>query len=580
MSESALVNLEQMINQDPSNPSHYVQKADTLMRLSRFKESIHTCDEAIQKFGKIFNINHIKGFSQISLGLKKEAVESYLEELRLFPDNVYIYLTLGQAYINWDNHKAIEYYKEGLKTQSYAWAKKSLAYCYTLINDEESALKYYDEALVIEPYDFETNIGKGILLFKREKYQEAINVLDICIQVKPERKYAHFIKALCLKNLKKMDEALKLLLEVKNCVDSNTGLESNELVYLRQTLHNVIETTQLAIILKKNTEKFSSNNIDENTKKKLNDAEKELNNIINDENKSSLTSNLNNLNNKDDNKIRRLEEMIQQLSENLEKNTKDDERREKEIKTELDNKMDNFSVIITKKVESLKIPENCRVNITDYYNAFLNTFSSSYINSIIIDSDSFTLEVGSITTDLLSKCVSFIPVVGSNLSEGVKTVGEFLNKMDIKKRARKFKNLFPSPTQLELVVGKAFSNTIGSENYIAEEIIDINENSEFLNCFEKIKNKFNEFNQIVDDKLYGKKYIDDTYKMGVEDANEIISYLSSEETEIDSHKVGSELERSWRGLFLNKKNKRKFKSKLDEKIKNDKTTTLCSCFIY
>jgi tetratricopeptide (TPR) repeat protein len=581
MSESTLRNLEQLIEQDPSNSSNFVQKADTLMRLGRYKESIDTCDYIIENFGNILNTYHIKGYSQYSLSLKNEAIESYLEELRLFPDNLYVFLQLGAAYTNLDNHKAIKYLKEGLKTQSYAWAFRNLAYCYVMIKDDENALKFYDEALMLEPNDFDSNLGKGILLFRTEKFQEAINLLEICIELKPERKYSHYIKALCLKNINRMDEAHKLLLEVKSSVDSKVGLEPYEISYLEKNILSVIETTQLAIILKKNTEKIANTGkTDENTKKKINDVEKELKNMMIDENNSSLPSNLNNITKNDENKIRRLEEMIQQLSEAIEKNTKEDERREKDIKAELDNKMDNFSVIISKKVESLKISENYRVNITDYYHAFLNTFSSSYINSVVIDSDSVTLEVGSITTDVLSKCVSFIPVVGENLSEGVKSVGEFLNKMDIKKRARKFKNLFPSPTQLELVVGKAFANTIGSEDYIAEEIININENREFLNCFEKMKKKFDEFNDIVDDKLYGKKYIDDTYKMGVEDANEIIAYLSGEDTDIDSKKVGPELERSWRGLFLNKKNIRKSTSKLDEKMKNEKTTSLCSCFIY
>jgi hypothetical protein len=269
--------------------------------------------------------------------------------------------------------------------------------------------------------------------------------------------------------------------------------------------------------------------------------------------------------------------MIQRLNEALESNTKNDIAREKELREELDNKMDNYAVIISKKIESLSVPENNRVNISDYYTAFLNTFSSCLINSVVIDSDSFTLETGNLTTDVISKCLSFIPFVGEKLSEAAKTVGEFLNKVDIKRRARKFKNLFPSTAQQEQVVGKAFVNTIASEDYISNEIININPNREYLDFYEKLKEKYELFNDLVDDKLYGKKYVDETYKMGVEDANEIIGYITEDDTQVDYKTVGSEIERSWKGLFAKKL---KLRIKPNDSKEKDKTSCSCACLIY
>ena len=90
---------------------------------------------------------------------------------------------------------------------------------------------------------------------------------------------------------------------------------------------------------------------------------------------------------------------------------------------------------------------------------------------------------------------------------------------------------------------------------IFNEIININEDSDYLSSFEKLKKKYEQLCDLIDEKLYQKKYINDSYKLGVEDANEIIAYLSGDEN-ITMINVEAELEAILKGLFMNKKKRR------------------------
>lgn len=587
MSESEIIQIKSKLQNHPENLTLYQRLSQLQLHLPKYEECIQTCDHIISKFGPDSEAYHYKGYCKLALGDYQSAIVSLGESLKLNPENAHVNMLLGNAYLyNKEYEKALDHYNLGLNFNSnldYGHTGKAGALCNLGRFDE--AIDAYNSALKIKPDSLDNLEGKGCAYFNMGDYENAINVFEAYLKQKEDSCYMMFLKGVALKMNNKPEEALPLLRKAKQMLSSGNiqNIRPDQLNYMNLMLDKNLQSTEQIVNMNEKMKKME-NTHDEKAKKvmeeyqtnikKINDNEAKIvkdnfstTNKMTNEEKQKLTK-------ENDDRIRQLEEIIKKLSVDLEKNNQDDERRAKEFKEELDNKMDNYTNIIKKKVDSLKIDENKRTNITDYYFAFLNTFSSAYSNSQIVEDGSVQLDTGNTGIDLLSKLVSFIPVVGDMASEGITKLNDFLTTIDIKKRARKYKNLFASPSQLELIVGKAFVNTIGSEEYIVDEIIDINQSSEYLYTLDKLKKKYEELDQIVDERLYGKKYVNDSYKLGVEDANEIIGYICGDE-KINMINIEFELEAIWKGLFMNKKNRRNVQPVA--KKNNDESKSNCSC---
>jgi len=78
------------------------------------------------------------------------------------------------------------------------------------LGDLEEAIKLFDDALELDPNNYEVLNQKGVLLDKLDNTEEAIKIYDKAIEIEPEQTKAYYNKGLLLKDLKKYDEALEI----------------------------------------------------------------------------------------------------------------------------------------------------------------------------------------------------------------------------------------------------------------------------------------------------------------------------------------------------------------------------------
>jgi tetratricopeptide (TPR) repeat protein len=96
----------------------------------------------------------------------------------------------------------------------------------------EEAIKTYDKALEINPYDEEILGCKGATLAELKKYDEAIGYYDKALRVNPESLYL-FNKALALEKQEKYKEALE-------CCNKFLEIEPAKLNENQKTVYNMV----------------------------------------------------------------------------------------------------------------------------------------------------------------------------------------------------------------------------------------------------------------------------------------------------------------------------------------------------
>jgi len=124
-----------------------------------------------------------------------------------------------------------------------------------------------------------------------------------------------------------------------------------------------------------------------------------------------------------------------------------------DMKEELDNKLDDFAKKFDKELEKKDLSPEERVKVKEYFKAFLETFSSVYVTSQVIDSGQVQLSADSTKATVLSMIVSFTPFIGSTLSSSVKSLGDFLASKEMKTSARKMKRLASDSSALSQLIG-------------------------------------------------------------------------------------------------------------------------------
>jgi len=77
------------------------------------------------------------------------------------------------------------------------------------VGDYEEAINLFDDALKLDPSNYEILNQKGVILDKMDKYEEALKIYDQAIKLNPTQTKAYYNKGLLLKDLKKLDEAME-----------------------------------------------------------------------------------------------------------------------------------------------------------------------------------------------------------------------------------------------------------------------------------------------------------------------------------------------------------------------------------
>ena len=134
----------------------------------------------------------------VQLGRWQEAVEASQQMIRIQPDFVESYVTLGLAYQNLGRPKeAVEAYQQAIRIKSdHAQAYHGLGMAHQDLGHSEEAIKAYQQALRIQPGYTLAHHGLGIVHRGLGHYQKAAGAFKEAIRLQPDYVLSHLELAL------------------------------------------------------------------------------------------------------------------------------------------------------------------------------------------------------------------------------------------------------------------------------------------------------------------------------------------------------------------------------------------------
>jgi SMC interacting uncharacterized protein involved in chromosome segregation len=179
-----------------------------------------------------------------------------------------------------------------------------------------------------------------------------------------------------------------------------------------------------------------------------------------------------------------------------------------EMKEELDSKMDDYNKKLDQALDKQDLTPEDKEKLKGYFKAFVGTFASVHVTSQVIDSGQVQLDSGTKTATILSFIASFTPFIGSGLSDGIKTVGDFLKSQEMIKNARKMKVLAHDSVTVSQLIGKTgydiLTDVKAQKKIINTTDEDLNEISG--NLFQKVVQFCEKLNDKIDLYLYTELY--------------------------------------------------------------------------
>ena len=133
-------------------------------------------------------IHNNMGVTLDKQGRTEEAVEHYLQALRVMPDYVKAHYNLGNAlYKQGRTEEAVEHYLQALRLKpDYAEANNSLGVALDRQDRTEEAIERYLQALRLKPDYAEAHNNLGVALDKQGRIEEAIEHFLQALRLKPD----------------------------------------------------------------------------------------------------------------------------------------------------------------------------------------------------------------------------------------------------------------------------------------------------------------------------------------------------------------------------------------------------------
>jgi tetratricopeptide (TPR) repeat protein len=317
------------------------------------------------------------------------------------------------------------------------------------LGDKAGATKCYDEALAINPEDALYHCSKGKALFNLGREAEALECFNKAAVIAESGNLGsnlsegnkNYINKVLNEDrtslIKKLTEFASIKVETLEVTSENEGFISEKLKLKKQG--SISKSKRLKLLQKE----LISEAVDAlDSKNNITAAQfAEIFRQLEEGKKEKLAYN----------------EEIRLLRAELEA-----------VKTTVVSKADKSEVynLETKVSHAIKINEteetkakqmqeiNAHINLVDYYDGFVFTFSQSYTTSQAILSGKLSLDTGNIGVTLASQALSLIPFCGSVVGAGVQAVGDFIISARFTKSASKFAKLASNHTELDKIVEK------------------------------------------------------------------------------------------------------------------------------
>ena len=191
------------------------------------------------------------GNALVERGRTEEAVEQYLQALRMEPKFVKAYNNLGFA-LDKQGHteEAVEQYLQALRIKpDYVEAHYNLGNALVKQGRTEEAIEYYLQALHMEPKFAEAYCNLGVALNRQGRTEEAIEQYLQALRIKPDYLKAHYNLGLALFSKGDIKGTVDRFRKVLQIDPNNTEVQ-NRLNEILATLDREISRIQAELMLK------------------------------------------------------------------------------------------------------------------------------------------------------------------------------------------------------------------------------------------------------------------------------------------------------------------------------------------
>jgi tetratricopeptide (TPR) repeat protein len=250
--DEAIIYYDRAIKLNPNYSLSWVGKGEALFELGNYQESIKCYDivlEIDRNYPIAWSLDD-KGKSLSVLGRNEEAIKFHDLAIKSDQKNVdsWVYKGIVLQELNRPEEATLCFDQARNIDSEYpielAWNNKGEALF--IKGKYNEAIKYYDEALRINPKKAESWYNKGLALFQLNDFKEAIIIFDKALVIRPNYAEVLFYKGVALYDLENYREAL-------DCFDKALELDPTN-IYSLVNKGNALEKITL-----EDSKKYSAN---------------------------------------------------------------------------------------------------------------------------------------------------------------------------------------------------------------------------------------------------------------------------------------------------------------------------------
>ena len=169
--------------------------------------------------------------------------------------------------------------------------------------------------------------------------------------------------------------------------------------------------------------------------------------------------------------------------------------------------------------------------LIQYYDGFMFTLCQSYATAVIVNSGQLVIDTSS-KIDVLIKGISLLPLVGSQLSDGINSVKDFVKGAQTTKAASYVCNFATTQTDFDAIAQDALCPVILEKESELKSLNEDHLNNVLLPSwarrFQKVVNALQKLNEKAELYLYGTRNETPLQKFGYQAANTVVSdYIAS-----------------------------------------------------
>lgn len=507
----------------------------------KYEDAINCFENSISLKSDFWTAYYGKALCLTTLGRAQEALEECDKAISLQPDSAMLYYVKSTCFLQFNRHdEAIQALDKSIALDSqYAEAYYGKATVFYTLSRKDEALEYYSKTLSLKPTFDAAAYCKANCLFDLGNKEEALKFYNEAIDLAPISNALYFCsRGKCLLALDRQSEATEDFKKAHSLIESGhpgANILQNHIDYIKTTLESVLKLEEMSTKAEEAVQKLDQNNpaaqgvvarLRALQQKKNQAAISLLKNVDKPDEKSETGA----AQKVQDEYMKEFEKLRKEMEEMKEKVQKIDQDiaeikvEIKDIKSDLANKMDDFHKKLDNELAKSEMSPEDQAKIKEYFTAFIQTFSSIFVTSQVIESGQVELSVGNNSSDLVSMIASFVPFIGNALSSGITSIRDFLNLKEMKINARKIKGLAADSTALSQLVGKSAFDIVtdSAKQQKIIEVVDETLAEPSGDLFQKVSQLCDLIDQGLDVYIYSQLYQSPQSRLGHLDANNLI----------------------------------------------------------